>query len=478
VGFERLSAQDSFFLHIESPTLPQHVGGLFLLEAGRLFDEQGRFRLAEVRETIGRRLHLVPRYRKKLMMVPFEQGRPVWVDDHDFDLGYHIRLTALPTPGTEEQLKTLMGRLQSHPLDRRRPLWELWFVEGVEGDRVAIISKTHHCMIDGVSGMDVATVLFDLSPEPTEIEPQPWHPEPAPTSLELLVESVVERVTEPAELAASARAIVRTPQRAAEWATNLVQSIVPLAPAAQRAPEMPWNHEVSPHRRWEEARVSLDRIKAIKNAATAAGITDGKCTVNDVVLAASTGALRNFLLARGREIDPELVVKAMVPVSVRDDSERMALGNRVSLLAAELPVGEADPRRWLTRVHVMQAALKASGQSIGADRLIQMGQYVPPTVLGLAARAVTRSRLVNLVVTNVPGPQFPLYCMGSRVLDLFPYVGLAENLGLMIAVISYEGQMEFGLTGDRDLLPDLADLADFLDKAFVDLEEVSGTNAA
>jgi WS/DGAT/MGAT family acyltransferase len=399
----------------------------------------------------------------------------VWIDDHEFDLGYHVRLTALPTPGTEDQLKTLMGRLQSHPLDRHRPLWELWFVEGVEGDRVAIISKTHHCMIDGVSGMDVATVLFDLSPEPTPIEPQEWHPEPAPTPLELLVDSVVERVTEPAELAEAARTVVRTPQRAVEWAANLVQSVVPLAPAAQRAPEMPWNHEVSAHRRWEEVRVSLARVKAIKDAATAAGITDGKCTVNDVVLAASTGALRNYLIERGREVDPELEVKAMVPVSVRDDAERMALGNRVSLLAAELPVGEPDPRRWLSRVHVMQAALKASGQSIGADRLIQMSQYVPPTVLGLASRALVRSRLVNLVVTNVPGPQFPLYCMGARILDVFPYVGLAENMGLMIAVISYDGQMEFGLTGDRDLLPDLADLAGFLGKAFVELEEVVGT---
>ena len=284
------------------------------------FDEQGRFRLDDVRRTIGSRLHLVPRFRKKLMPVLFEQGRPVWIDDHDFDLGYHIRLTALPTPGTEEQLKTLMGRLQSHPLDRKRPLWELWFVEGVEGDRVALISKTHHCMVDGVSGMDVATVLFDLSPEPTDVEPAPWHPEPAPTPLELLVESVVERVTEPAEIVRSARAAIRTPQRAVEWAVNLVQSVIPLAPAAQRAPEMPWNHEVSPHRRWEEARVSLARVKAIKDAATASGVTDGKCTVNDVVLAASTGALRNYLLQRGREIDDDLVVKAMVPVSVRDES--------------------------------------------------------------------------------------------------------------------------------------------------------------
>ncbi|MGH9119963.1 MAG: WS/DGAT/MGAT family O-acyltransferase [Acidimicrobiales bacterium] len=477
MGFERLSAQDSVFLHIESPTLPQHVGGLVLLEAGPFFDDQGRFRLDEARQTIGSRLHLVPRFRKKLMSVPFEQGRPVWIDDHDFDLGYHIRLTALPSPGTEEQLKTLMGRLQSHPLDRRRPLWELWFVEGVEGDRVALISKTHHCMVDGVSGLDVATVLFDLAPEPAELEPEPWYPEMAPTPLELLVESVVERVTEPAEMARSARAALRAPQRAVEGAVELLQSFLPLAPAAGRAPEMPWNNEVSPHRRWEEARVSLARVKAIKDAATAAGVTEGKCSVNDVVLAASTGALRNYLIERGHDVGDDLVVKAMVPVSVRDDSQRYALGNRLSMLAAELPVGEPDPRQWLSRVHRMQSQLKASGQAIGADRLIQMSGYVPPTVLGLASRALVRSRLVNLVVTNVPGPQFPLYCMGARVLEVFPYVGLAENLGLMIAVISYDGQMEFGITGDRELLPDLPALAGYLSKAFVELEEAVGTAA-
>ncbi len=475
VGFERLSAQDSVFLHIESPTLPQHVGGLVLLEAGPLLDDQGRFRLDEVRHTIGSRLHLVPRFRKKLMPVPFEQGRPVWVDDQEFDLSYHIRLTALPNPGTEEQLKTLMGRLQSHPLDRRRPLWELWFVEGVEGDRVALISKTHHCMVDGISGLDVATVLFDLGPEPTEVEPEPWYPEPAPTPLELLVESVVERVTEPAEIVRSARAAIRAPQKAVERTVNLIQSMIPLAPAAKRAPEMPWNKRVSPHRRWEEARVSLARVKAIKDAATAAALTDGNCTVNDVVLAATTGALRNYLIERGHEVADDLIIKAMVPVSVRDDSQRYALGNRVSMLAAELPVGEDDSRQWLSRVHSMQAALKESGQSIGADRLIQMSQYVPPTVLGLASRALVRSRLVNLVVTNVPGPQFPLYCMGARVLEVFPYVGLAENLGLIVAVISYDGQMEFGITGDRELLPDLANLAGVLSKAFVELEEAVGT---
>jgi WS/DGAT/MGAT family acyltransferase len=474
VGFERLSTEDSFFLHIESPTLPQHVGGLILLEGEPFFDDGGRFRIDDVREAIGSRLHLVPRYRKKLMFVPFEQGRPVWVDDDDFDLTYHIRLTALPSPGTDEQLKALMGRLQSHPLDRGRPLWELWFVEGVDGDRVAIISKTHHCMVDGISGLDVAAILFDLAPEPTPIEPEPFVAERAPTPLELLVETLVERVTMPTEMVRSAQNALRAPQQAAGRIAEFVQSVLPLAPAASRAPEMPWNHAVSPHRRWEEARVPLDRIKAIKDAATEGGYTDGRCTVNDVVLAASTGALRAHLLDVGHPVDDVLIVKAMVPVSLRDESERNALGNRVSLLAAELPVGDADPKQWLSRVHAMQTALKASGQAIGADRLIQMGEFLPPTVLGLASRAIVRSRLVNMVITNVPGPQFPLYCMGARVLDLFPYVQLAENLGLVIAVISYDGRMEFGLTGDRDLMPGLAGLAAHLVRAVDDLADAVG----
>jgi WS/DGAT/MGAT family acyltransferase len=470
MGFERLSGQDSVFLQIESSLQPQHVGGLILVEGTPFFDDDGRFRLEEARTTIGDRLHLVPRYRKKIMTVPFDQGRPVWVDDERFDLSYHVRLTALPAPGGEAQLKALMGRLQSHPLDRRRPLWELWFVEGVEGDRVAIISKTHHAMIDGISGMDVATVLFDLQPEPTEIDPPPWVPEPAPSGFELLVESIVERITEPAEIVRSARAAFRAPRHAVSRVVGLAQSMLPLAPAMGRAPKMPWNAPITPHRRWEEGRVPLERVKAIKDAATAAGATAGRCTVNDVVLAACTGALRQFLLDRGFPLDREQVVKAMIPVSVRDESERYTLGNRVSMLSAELPVGEADARRRLARVHEVTSSLKESGQSVGADRLIQTTNFLPPTILGMASRLLVRSRVVNLVITNVPGPQFPLYCMGGRVLDVFPYVGLVENLGLTIALISYDGQLEFGITGDRDLLPDLDRLADLVVKEFVALD--------
>ncbi|MGH9247809.1 MAG: WS/DGAT/MGAT family O-acyltransferase [Acidimicrobiales bacterium] len=474
MGFERLSAQDSVFLHIETPGQPQHVGGLVLLESKPFFDEQGRFRLDEVRQAIGDRLHLVPRFRKRIMPVPFEQGRPVWVDDERFDLSYHVRLTALPTPGTEQQLKALMGRLMAHALDRSRPLWEIWFVEGIEGDRVAVISKTHHAMVDGISSVDVATVLFDLTAEPTGVEPAPWEAEPAPNSLELLIESLVERATEPAEMVRSARAALRAPRHAIERAVSLAQSIVPLAPAAGRAPRMPWNASITPHRRWEEARVPLARVKAIKDAATSASVTDGRCTVNDVVLAACSGALGSFLLERGEDVSSALTVKAMVPVSVRDDTERYTLGNRVSMLAADLPVGEIDPRQRLRRVHAMMSALKESGQAIGADRLVQMSNYVPPTILGLASRLLVRARVMNLVITNVPGPQFPLYCMGARVLEVFPYVGLAENLGLNIAVVSYEGQLGFGITGDRELLPDLDVLAGLVAKSFVELEEAVG----
>jgi diacylglycerol O-acyltransferase / wax synthase len=477
MGFERLSPLDSMFLHIESPSMPQHVGGLLLMEGAPLFDDDGRFRLDDARRTIGNRLHLVPRFRKKLMFVPFEQGRPVWVDDDAFDLSYHVRLTALPAPGSEEQLKTLLGRLHSQPLDRRRPLWELWFVEGVEGDRVALISKTHHCMVDGVSGLDLATVLLDLTPEPTPVEPEEWTPEPAPTSLELLVESVVERVTEPAEIARTLRAAFRAPTQAVGKVIELAQAVVPLAPAARPAPPMPWNAPVSAQRRWEEVRISLPRVKAIKDAAIAAQLTEGRATVNDVVLAACTGALRNYLIDRGRTIEPDLVVKAMVPVSVRDESQKSVLGNQISMLAVDLPVGEADPRAWLPKVHDVVTSVKSSGQSVGADRLIQMSTFVPPTVLGLASRLLVRSRLINLVITNVPGPQFPLYCMGAKVFEVFPYVGLAENLGLTIAVISYDGQMLFGITGDRELLPDLASLAGHLSKAFVELEDVVSRQA-
>ena len=478
--YERLTAQDSMFLHIEAPHQPQHVGSLGYLEAAPLLDADGRFRLAEVRALIGERLHLVPRFRQRIMTVPLDQGRPVWVDDERFDLGYHVRLTALPAPGTEEQLLSLFARIQSHLLDRRRPLWELWFVEGLDRDaaspeeaRVALIQKTHHCLVDGISAVDIATVLYDLERTPTRLDPPPWHPEPPPSAPQLMIESMVERAVEPAEVIRSVRSALRVPRQLAQRARDVLDAV---SATATTAPRMPWNVPISPHRRWLPVRVPLAYAKEIKDAASGDGRLGGKVSLNDVVLGAVTCGLRTFLQHRAEPVD-DLTLRAMVPVTMRAKEERdaaaaegtAAVGNRVSMMNAALPVGEPDPVVRLRAVVDGMRVLKESGAAVGADLLLQMTNYAPPTVLSMASRLVVRSRAVNLTITNVPGPQFDLYCMGSRVLEAFPYVQILDGQALTVAVLSFGGQLGFGITGDRDVLPDLDVFADGVAGAFGEL---------
>ena len=480
--YERLSAQDSMFLHIEKPQQPQHVGSLGIMDGEPFRGDDGRFRLDDVREVIGERLHLVPRFRRRVMPVPFEQGRPVWVDDEHFDLAYHVRLTALPTPGDEEQLLALFERIQSIPLDRRRPLWELWFVEGLEGGRVADIQKTHHCLVDGISGVDVATVLFDLSPETTRLEPPPWLPEPPPSGPQLMVESIVERLVEPAELARSVRAALRVPRQVVAGALDVRDAV---SSNAAQAPRTPWNVPIGPHRRWRPARVPLSVAKSIKDAATTDDRIPGRVSLNDVVLGAVASGLRTFLEKRDEPVD-DLELRAMVPVTMRASAEReaasaegtAALGNRVSMMNAQLPMSPADPVERLAGIVAGMQALKDSGAAVGADLLMQMSSYAPPTVFAVASRLLIRSRAVNLTITNVPGPQFPLYCLGSKVHEAFPYVGIVDGMALTVAVLSYDGQLGFGITGDRDVLPDIDVLADGIVAGFGELEVAYGLGKA
>jgi diacylglycerol O-acyltransferase / wax synthase len=471
MSYERLSAQDAMFLHVEDEHQPMHVGSLALFEGAPFFDESGRFRIDEARAVIAGRMHLVPRFRKRLMFVPLDQGRPVWVDDDNFDLAYHVRLTALPRPGSEEQLKALVGRLQGQRLDRRRPLWELWFVEGVAGDRVAIVQKTHHCLVDGISGVDVATVLLDLEPTPPPVEAQPWEPEPAPAPAQLLVESLVERATDPVEAARSLRAALRGPQQLVDRVAAVGRAVTA---AGSSAPKAPWNERISPHRRFEVARVPFAQVKSIKDRAADLAVEGERITVNDVVVAACAGALRGFLQSREEPVD-DLVLRAMVPVSVRSEAERGALGNKVSMMTADLPVGEPSPTERLRAVHASIRSARESGQAVGAQTIISLLDYAPPTLVSMASRLTVRSRAVNLTITNVPGPQFPLYCAGARMLEAFPYVPIVDGQGLTIGIVSYDGQLAFGLTGDRDLLPDLAVLAEAVEKSFAELAEAVAT---
>ncbi|MGZ4798687.1 MAG: WS/DGAT/MGAT family O-acyltransferase [Acidimicrobiia bacterium] len=461
--YDRLSALDSSFLHLERLETPMHVGAVSIFEGASFFDESGRFRLAETRRLVGSRLHLIPRFRKRLMHVPFEQGRPVWVDDARFDIAYHVRLTALPAPGSREQLLALTARIQAQLLDRTRPLWELWFVEGLEGGNVGLIQKTHHALVDGVSGVDVATVLLDFTPDPTFLEPPRWIVEPPPSPGRLLLDTLYERTTEPAEIVRTLRRIARTPQRTLERSGQLGRALSTLVDRNSIAPRTSINVTVGRRRRFEGVKVSLDDVKAIRKNLGG--------TVNDVVLAGVAGGLRRLFEARGDDLDVRL--RALCPVSVRDDTQRMQLGNRVSAMFVDLPIGEPDPVARLQAIRATTEDLKDREQAVGAAFLVDLTAFAAPTLLGLAARAAHRQPFFNLVITNVPGPQVPLYCMGARMLEAYPVVPLTRNLALGIAILSYCGQLHFGLYVDADALPDVAVLAGGLEDAFAELKKIA-----
>src|SRR4051812_6617436 len=402
---DRLTGLDASFLHLENGTSHMHVAAVMI------FDGQPPHYDAFV-EAIGSRLHLVPRYRQKLAFVPFGQGRPRWVDDPHFNLRYHVRMTALPSPGTEEELKRLAGRVFSQALDRDKPLWELWIVDGLDGgNRFAVLSKTHHALVDGISGIDIVSVLFDTKPAP----PDPadhnggakrWLPQPTPSSAQLLGEALVERAIVPAELARGARALLRAPRRIANAA---VQSLVGLGALAWAglapAPPTPYNARIGPHRRFTWVRMELSDIKAIKNALGG--------TVNDVMLATAAGALGQHLKRRGEDVSG-LELKAMVAVSVRADEARGALGNQVAAMMAPLPVGCDEPHVRYQLIHDAMGQIKRSGQAVGAQALTNLTGFAPPNIMSQASRLVARQRWFNVVVTNVPGPQFPLYLMGHE----------------------------------------------------------------
>ncbi|MCB1002767.1 MAG: wax ester/triacylglycerol synthase family O-acyltransferase [Acidimicrobiales bacterium] len=452
MSLDRLSGQDALFLQVEAPNQPMHVGGVAVFEGAPFHDDDGRFRIDDLRDAITARLHLVPRFRRKLRWVPFDQGHPVWVDDPDFDVADHVRCERLPEPGGWPELRHLVERLEAVPLRRDRPLWELWFVEGLEGGRVALVQKTHHALIDGISGIDVATVLLDLEPDPPSVEAPEWEPDPPPSDAELLVDGVAGRLRGPAAWLQSAAGALRHPEQTGE---RVLESAVDagraLLSAGRPPPPTPWNVPIGPTRRYEVARVPLDRVKETKAAVDA--------SVNDVVLAICAGALRAFLLHRGEPVPGGRTLRTFVPVSLRREDQRYSYGNRVSGLLAELPVGEPDPAARLREVCAQMAAVKRSGQAEVADQVLAVADLAPPAMVGFAARLIVRQRTVNLGITNVPGPQVPLYCMGARLLEVFPYVGVFERTGLLLGLISYCGQLGFGLTADGASMPDLDVLA-------------------
>ena len=459
---DRLTGLDASFLHLEDDRSHMHVASVTTFEGSPPDYEQ-------LLEAIDNRLHLVPRYRQRLAFVPLGQGRPRWIDDPHFNLRYHIRMTALPAPGSEDQLRRLAGRVFSQKLDRDKPLWEIWVAEGLDGgERFAVLSKTHHALVDGISGVDIMSVLFDTTPEPspTPADAGRWLPQPAPSGAQLLAEALIERATIPGEIVRGVRALFRAPRRIAGAALGNLVGIGAMAWTGLRpAPPSPYNGPIGPHRRFAWVRMELKDVKEIKDSLGG--------TVNDVMLAIVARALGRHLERHG-ELRPDLELRAMVPVSVRAAEARGALGNQVAAMFAPLPVGCDDPVVCYEQINAAMGELKKSGQAVGAQVLTNLSGFAPPNIMSQAARVVARQRFFNLVVTNVPGPQFPLYLMGREMDDIFPMVPLARNQGLGVAIMSYNGKIAFGLVSDYDLVPDLDDLAADFQAALAELADAAG----
>jgi WS/DGAT/MGAT family acyltransferase len=468
---QRLTGLDASFLYLETPSSHMHVAGLMILDPSSV---EGGVSLERVKEVYGQRLHLAPPFRRRLAEVPFGLHHPLWIADPDFDIDFHIRATALPSPGTKEQLSTLVGRLSAIPLDRTRPLWEVWVIEGLEDGNVAVLSKVHHAAIDGASGNEMTVALLDLTPEIAEHEPEEeWAPDRIPTDVELLGYAASSLARQPFRVA---KAVGKTAGAAlAVRRRNREQPNLEPPPSPFSAPRTSFNTAITPRRSFAFASVPLPLVKAVKNAAGA--------TVNDVVLALCAGTLRSYLDARGEQPDGPLV--AMVPVSVRSEDEKDALGNRVSSMFASLATDVDDPVDRLKVIHECMAEVKEQQKAIGADTLGDWAEFAAPALAGRAARLYSRTKmadrhrpLFNVTISNVPGPPFPLYSIGARMVANFPVGPIMEGGGLNITVMSYLDQLDFGLLACPDVLPDVWSLADGLGAALDELVAATGVQPA
>ncbi|MCA1672039.1 MAG: wax ester/triacylglycerol synthase family O-acyltransferase [Actinobacteria bacterium] len=463
---DRLSALDASFLYLEELTTPMHVGAVSVFRRPR-----SGFEFDRMVELIEQRIALVPRYRQKVREVPGRLARPVWIDDGAFDISYHVRRSALPKPGSDAQLRELVARLVSRPLDHNHPLWEMNLVEGLSGGRIAVITKTHQAMVDGISAIDIGQVILDVTPTPRDIPEDLWMPRPEPNALQLTWQAAAEAVQRPGELIDNVRTAVHgglaTVRKAADALGGLASAVVA---AARPSPGGPLNVPISTQRRFAVARTKLEDYRAVRKAHGG--------DVNDVILAVVSGALRNWLLSRGEAVTGSSTVRAMAPVSVRGDvdagTDVAALGNRVSSYLVDLPVGEPNPVLRLHHVSHAMRAHKESGQSVGADALIRLSGFAPPTIHSLGARVANSfsQRIFNLVITNVPGPQFPLYAAGARMTEMFPVVPLAKNQAVSIGITSYDGGVYYGLNADRDAMSDVDTLAALIEES---LEELVST---
>ncbi len=460
---DRLSATDAAFLYAEDKSAPMHVGGVVVLQPA-----PGTFDYQHLVDLIAARLTLVPRYRQRVRFVPGRLARPVWVDDANFDLTYHVRRSALPEPGTAAQLEDMVGRLISRPLDRTRPLWELYVIEGLQNGRIALINKTHHAMVDRIGAVDVAAAILDLSERPRTLPEQPWIAQPAPSDVDLIVDAIADITSRPSDLLDVVRlaaadigsTVAKMGHVGAEVVEILRRTIKP-------APRSVLNMTMSGQRRFATFRLDLADVKIIRSAHSA--------SVNDVILTLITAALRTWLLARGEAVTATTTLRALVPMSVLAPAangrpEGPASSPVVSYLV-DLPVAESNPVMRLHQVSFAMGAHSDSGRQVGADALLALGRFAPPTLHALGARVAGQlsGRMYNVLITNVPGPQVRLYAGGSPVEAMYPVAPLAAGQALAVACTSYNGAVFFGLTADRDAIPDLGEFALHIGEAIEEL---------
>jgi diacylglycerol O-acyltransferase / wax synthase len=446
---ERMSTLDAEFLHLEDGIGHMHIGTVCVLgDPSPSFDE--------VAAMIAAKLHLTPRYRQRVRSVPFELGRPVWVDDPHFNLEYHLRHTALPAPGDDAAFCRLIGRIMSQPLDRDRPLWEMWLVEGLGDGHWALVFKIHHCMVDGIAGIELLRVMLDLEADVGVGVPEPWEPRPEPRGAALVLNAWGGLATDVISIFREAPQAITHPLNVFRSAVGTAKGLARFVGDLGSTPPLSIEGSIGPHRAWAQSSASLGDVQKIRSAFGG--------TINDVVLAVVSGGYRELLLSRGEDAD-RARVRSMVPVSTRRDDGQGQPDNRVSILLYDLPVKIADPVERLQVVHEQLGKLKASHMAEAGEVVVTVGDLAPPMIVGSVSRMVIRAihRLpqhsINTVTTNVPGPQVPLYCLGREVLESRPFVPISHGVRVSSAILSYNGHLFFGITGDFETAPDVQVLA-------------------
>jgi diacylglycerol O-acyltransferase len=458
---DRMSPLDAAFLQAEDeePEVSLAIASIAVFEGPPPTTEEFALALAG-------RLPLIPRYRQKARELPFDLGPPVWVDDPAFDLSYHLRRTALPSPGGDRELATLMGRVMSSRLDRSRPLWEYWLVEGLERDRWALISKVHHCMVDGISGTDLYRAVLDETPEPRPPVADDWHPRPEPSTVRLAAAAAVQAARLPLDVVRWLAGAARSPAALVLRARDAARGLGALATALIPAPRSSLSGPPSAERRFAFARGSVADVAAVRQALGG--------TFNDVALAAVTAGFRRLLLDRG-ELPTEHAVRTLIPVSVRAPGAESVRDNRVSLLVGELPVHLADPEERLVAVRQQVARLKAEHEAEAGAAVVEVARHEPFAAVAAAVRLAAHlpQRSIVTVTTNVPGPREPLYALGRRLVEIVPYVPIASTLRTGVAIITYCGQLTVGITGDFDGARDVWTLARGVEQGMSELVTVA-----